>query len=250
METVIRPFSYTCARDWKSFELVVRSWSRFRSERWTVFFDPDQPYTDEMKAFVEKYQVTFKRQSRPNFGQWCWDSSMCKLDGWREMVAPETDDNVIILYCDSDSIFLNDIGPFIQGEFCGFPHSIEIPVNGEMWAHFSGCLQTATVRAARKIAALNEEQLKAYRKAMVDNGNICQNEDVVISFLMLMCGVERAPFSPSTAEHDPEAVLLGKKRNWRPYSHLCGIMDRSFCGVHVNAKWDIPDAIKAAGIVI
>lgn len=250
METVIRPFSYTCARDWKSFELVVRSWNRFRKEPWTVFFDPDQAYTDEMQAFVEKHKITFKRQSRRNFGQWCWDSSMCKLDGWRDMAEKETDPDIIILYCDSDSIFLNDIGPFIQGEFCGFASSNSIPVNGQMWGHFSGCLQTATVRAAKTIGALNEEQLKFYRQGMVDNGNICQNEDIVISFLMLMCGVQREPFAQTAMEGDPEAVLLGHARNWRPYSHLSGIKDRPFCGIHVNEKWDVPDAIRAAGIVI
>jgi len=249
---IIRPFNFTCQRDWRSSELLVRSWRRFSPEPWTIYFDPTQPITERMTAFCQENGVTLRLQSRKDFGQWCWDSSMCKLDAWREMASdPALSDDDWLIYSDSDAMFHSpEVKNELAGDFCGFPHSITYPVpslNTDHWTFFSGCLQAGRVGVVRKMGALPDPRLEQIKQEMLTL-NFSHNEDVVISFLMAQVGAVYRPF-PGGGEPNPEGVLLGTKKAERPFSHMYGGFT-SFCGVPVTGKWDIPLALEKLGIKI
>lgn len=246
------PFNFTCLRDWNSTDLLVRSWKRFYPERWTIYFDPVQELTPAMRAAAEARGSIVRRQSRPNFGQWCWDSSMCKLDGWRDMASdPTLSDDDYLLYADSDAMFhTGQLLRVLGGDFMGFPHSHTYPVpslNTDHWTFFSGALQIGRVGAVRRMSALTKERLDGFRKEMLELG-FSHNEDVVISFLMAQVGAEYRPL-PFGGEPDPEAVLRGTKTDALPFSHMSGGFTR-FLGIEIAAKWEIPIAIEKAGIVV
>ena len=250
----IHPFCYVCPRDWDLFEQLVRSWYRLgRRENWTAFFDRTEHPDVRQWSFCLNSNVTMAY--RPDwFAPWCgWKHAMSKLRGWEYMAANTNvlDDDYIV-YCDSDTIFWTDeiLKEFDGNDFIGFPHSVTNHVGalGRKWSWFSGCFQAMRAGAARRLVNTPTDQLEKARQEMLD-ASLSHNEDVVISYLMAKTGAsEKKLDSRKLLEDDCEAAFKGTVEGLRSFSHMQH-GNQKFLGTMIQGKWQIPMAVKVAGII-
>ena len=243
---MIYPFAFTCKRDWPLFEQLVESWGRIRPEFFSAYYDPDEELQDGAVSFIRRHGVRMERQDRSGYGQWSWDSAMCKLAGWRNMAtALDLRDEDHVLHVDSDTLFHNDeILHHLTGDFMGRLHSpmVHSPLLGREWSWTAGSFQAAKAWAARKVAALTPEEVDACKIEMAGVG-LTFIDDVVVSFLMAKVGAKEQDLSPFLFEVDPEAALIHRFYSPRSFSHLNGTW-QNFLGSTVAGKHEIPGAVR------
>jgi hypothetical protein len=246
------PFNFTCPRDLALTEMLVRSWERFRSERWTIFHEKTEPIFGPSLEFFMAHGAAVRERSW-RFAPWNgWMSAMSKFDGWLTMAENETvADYDYIVHVDSDAIFHSpDILWALTGDFAGFPHSekLHVPSIGREWTWKSGCFQAARAWVVRKLARLTSRDLEAIEQEMRGLG-LQLIDDVVMSFMFAKVGATEQDLPPELFESDPAGALSGEVAKPRSFTHLNGDWT-SFLGVKIPGKWGIPQAIAERGITI
>lgn len=249
----IYPFCYVCPRDWKLFELLVKSWERIgRHETWTAYHDRKEPLTAEQNAFCVTHDIRV-RIRRDNFHPWCgWEHAMSKFHGWADMVGdPSLQPDDYCLYVDSDCVFFTDeiLKSFDGADFIGFPHSEYKHVESlkRNWSWLSGCFQAAKVSKIHDMINMSEKDRTKAREEMLEY-KFSHNEDVVISFLMAKVGATEKRLEGSKFnEPDPTGALNGQLLNPKSFVHLNGNPEW-FMGIPITGKWDIPIALEQAGV--
>lgn len=248
---MIFPFCYVCPRDWELFEMLVRSWERIgRQESWAAFHDRQEPLTAAQRGFCEEHQVgIFERPD--GFHPWSgWPHAMSKFHGWAKMLeGGDLKDFDRILYVDSDCCFftVDILHEVNRADFVGFGHDHKVYVNslGRNWSWLSGCFQSASVAAVRRMIAMTPEQLQEARAEMLTY-DFSHNEDVVISFLMAKSGASEHRINGAVySESDPQTALAGAKTP-NSFVHLNGNPE-TWMGRKISGKWDIPRVVREVG---
>ena len=250
---MVYPFCYVCPRDWKMFEMLVRSLEKTgRSCKWTAYHDRREPLTEIQLDFCERLDVRVV-QRPDDFYPWCgWKHAMSKLYGWTEMASHYgMSDDDHILYCDSDTMFFSDeiLAQFEGYDFIGFPHSDTKYVEQlrREWSWLSGCFQAARVGMVRKLAQFTATQLYDASQEMLAN-NFSHNEDVVMSYLFAKCGAKENRLKNNHwMEMEPEKALR-REKSPASFVHLNGNW-KYFLGEPVEDKWDIPRVIDMKGLM-
>jgi hypothetical protein len=185
-----------------------------------------------------------------------WGPSMLKLGVLREVVAKGIDDNDWVLSIDSDVVFtntkvfdwINVVTSFVYNKY----DIIGIMQNSGLAKtqlgllnNMSGCSIYLRGALAKKIAALTEEDLNGVReqfRAWV----VCENEDIVISYLAQMLGGKPLPIPDHMYDGDLNKDLT-EGAEPRCFYHL-NYLPTEFLGLPVTGKWDIPSVLRIKGI--
>jgi len=178
-----------------------------------------------------------------------WEASMLKLDGLRDMLSIyPIQDSDFILSVDSDVVFTSpDLFQCIDQRFgiIGIVGDQPWQTKYGLWAHCSGALIFLRGDIAKKMAALDKARLDKIRHEDFKGYDITENEDVVLSYLAMICGAEAmnlpSRLSSGNFEFDVTHDAL------KSFYHL-NYCPTEFMGELVSGKWDLPKVLKHKGI--
>lgn len=178
-----------------------------------------------------------------------WEASMLKLQGLRDMLSDyNIGDGDFILSVDSDVVFTSPEVFQLLDQRYGI-----IGVRGDqpwstrhgLWAHMSGALMFIRGDIAKKMAALDKARLDKIRYEDFKGYDITENEDVVLSYLAMICGAQAmnlpSRLSSGNFEFDVTHDAL------KSFYHL-NYCPTEFMGVPIEGKWFIPSVLKLKGI--
>ena len=228
----------------------------------------DRRLGDLMETTLRKYAGKFlgsftqKDMDAAGYGNGAgWEAAMLKLDAMRSVVQKKkVKDDDWVLSVDSDVVFCSsELFTYIKMlesliyEKSGIVGILQgAPLTqckmGDLY-NFSGCAIFIRGNFAKAITSLSPERLTEVR-AEFKEFVICENEDVVISYLAQ--GVGAAPralpnhlyHSDFGFEHDLKAGQLCS------FYHLnYGGMTR-FMDTDVTGKWDIPKVLRRKKVIL
>lgn len=223
----------------------------------------DLDLADLMKNTLCKYcamLASFESKNVDGMGYgngFSWESSMLKLDALRELVKnKEPKDYDWILSVDSDVVFLNrqffEWLNVVQSFRYNNYSIIGIMQTGPLAQtaigplnNMSGCSLYIKADIAKKIVALTQQELDSVReqfKAYV----LCENEDVILSYLAQMLGAKALPIPEFMYNGDLNDELTNGKPT-KSFYHL-NYSPTEFLGVTCSGKWDIPRILRLKGI--
>lgn len=233
---MIHAFSFTGTRDLELSELMCKTLQKYCHK-------------------LQRVEVT--NTAGTDYGNGAsWKSSMMKLDGLRKMVDKGIDDDDWLLSIDSDVVFtntkifdwLNVVTNFRYNyyDIIGIQQGTDLAKTQlGLLKNMSGCSIYLRGALAKKIAALSSEQLDSVHeqfKAWV----VCENEDIVISYLAQMLGANQLPIPDHMYHGDLNLDLLEGKET-RCFYHL-NYAPTSFLGEPCNGKADIPRVLRLKNI--
>lgn len=232
----------------------------------------DRQLSDLMETTLKKYagkylgSFTVRDMDAAGYGNGAgWEAAMMKLDAMRWVVnKKKVKDDDWVLSVDSDVVFcsfevfiyLRMLESLIYNK-SGIVGILQVgPLAkckmGDLY-NFSGCSIYLRGNIARAITSLSPERLSEVRLEFKEFV-ICENEDVVISYLAQSVGAAPVGLpnhlfhSDYGFEHDLKAGTLCS------FYHLNYPMevfkDGKFMDVPVTGKWDIPKALRRKKIVL
>lgn len=249
-------FIQACERD---LPLAIQSAESIRRLRVDyiprIYLAIDDTFAPEWECPVDWLGV-FPRPKHER--HWGWDNSVGALRSLRLYAdeveqAPCGKPGDVIVRLDADTfIGSREVLDFARSNphsICGFPHeSAESPYprgrHGRDWRHLSGFFLSMPTQAARSIAEL------AWTDSRADDLgeemrrlDVCRNEDVAISYAAGIAGVPRTAVPRSLTSADFEQDVASGEYPSKLYHLNIGDL-RSFLGVPVTGKWDIPAAVR------
>jgi hypothetical protein len=178
-----------------------------------------------------------------------WGPSMLKLGAVHQMLKDyDIQDNDFILSVDSDVVFCTpDLFSVIDDQYgiIGVQHKPPYETKYGPFGHMSGALIFLRGDIAKLMCAISEGELNRIRMEEFKGYVIVENEDVVLSYLAMICGAK--PFdlpgwlSSGNFEEDIVAGTL------RSYYHL-NYCPTVFLGEPVTGKWDLALVLQSKGI--
>ena len=178
-----------------------------------------------------------------------WKASMMKLQGLRDMLSDyNIGDGDLILSVDSDVVFTSPEVFQCLDQRYGIIGTISdqpwVTRHG-VWGHCSGALIFIRGDIAKKMAALEKHRLDKIRIEDFKAYDITENEDVVLSYLAMICGAEAmnlpSRLSSGNFEFDVTHDAL------KSFYHL-NYCPTEFMGEKVSGKWGIPAVLRRKGI--
>lgn len=201
-----------------------------------------------LKEHCEDLEM-FERRNLDNLG-WGngagWEPSILKINAIRSLLRVGMRDDDFILCVDSDVVFCTDeVFSFVKPEYgiIGLKNATDAETLIGPLKHMSGALIFLRADIAKQIIALTKDQLNNVRRQF-KSVTLTENEDVVLSYLAQMLGVEHCDLPGYLCDGNFEEDL--RMGNLKSFYHLNYKPD-SFLGVKVNGKEDIPKAMKTAG---
>lgn len=216
----------------------------------------DQHLSELMVDTLVKYGIPNIKQIRivdtegMNYGNGAsWGPSMMKLGAVGQMLKDyDIADNDFILSVDSDVVFCTpDLFSAIDDQYgiIGVQHKPPYNTKYGPFGHMSGSLIFLRGDIARLMCAIHDDELNRIRMEEFKGYVIVENEDVVLSYLAMICGAK--PFdlpgwlSSGNFEEDIVAGTL------RSYYHL-NYCPTTFLGEEVSGKWSIPLVLEKKNI--
>lgn len=231
----IIPITFGCNRDMPLADMMAESVKKITTERPYIYVDTD---------FIGDTPNFIKMQRPIGWGNGAgWEASMMKVGAILEVIEREklTDEDYI-LSIDSDVMILEDF--FIEkADIMGFQHSDFYDTKLGKWGHLSGCCIFLKVGIAKRICLLDKYELAEIRHNEFKAFNICENEDVVLSYLAVRCGAILHAFPYSYLCNDIENYFKGIRDHAHKLIHF-NIEIKEFLGQPVNGKWDIPKIVN------
>lgn len=223
----------TCPRDAALSELMRQTLIKY-----------GQPYISQIRSIV-----TGGREL-PKYGNGAgWNASMMKLSAIAQMLNDyQVEDDDFILSVDSDVVFTgSDLFDVVSPEYgiIGVQHKPPYTTKHGPWGHMSGALIFIRGDIARAMCALTDIDLNAIRYQEFKPFIIVENEDVVLSYLAMVCGAVPLDLPGALSSGNFEQEV--KTRDLRSYYHL-NYMPTHFLGTPVTGKWDIPHVIKMQNV--
>lgn len=184
-----------------------------------------------------------------------WEAAMLKLEKLGEIVA-DADDNDWILSVDSDVVFCNSnvfewlhyisILKYYTYHLCGLLQVTDRAKTaiGEL-LNASGCCMFIRAAHARKMATIPSHNLSIVRQEHFKGWVLCENEDIVLSYLSQMLGGNHVAFPDHLYHGNFEEDL--KTGELKSFYHL-NYLPESFLGEPTTGKWDIPRVLRSKGI--
>jgi len=225
-------------------------------EKTTLCLDEKDEIDADIKEIIDRYGVSMTRR-RPGYGNWNgWNSCLVYFSVLSDLmkggkIAPED----YVMDADADVVFLGTsfIGALDGSELVGVPtinKPLEFPKYGvDKWNHFSGAfliirgslLQKISESEAKGFPGLMEE-IKAAKCSLCD--------DVSISMYCLMNRLKTRPLDRGkTIQSRSEDIPWGKYHPSADIIHWEGSGRwKSFMGIPINGRAEIPLAIKKAGV--
>lgn len=180
-----------------------------------------------------------------------WFPSMMKLDALRKVVNKyNPKDTDFILSVDSDVVFCNsEVFDYIKPEYgiIGILHQGEAANTfiGKL-NHMSGCSIYIRGDIARQMVAIPEAKLDQIRQHF-KMYTLIENEDVVLSYLAQMLGA--VPFNLPNTLHSSNFEQDLTNGTLKSFYHL-NYLPKSFLGIRVTGKWDIPEVLEMKRITL
>ncbi len=154
-----------------------------------------------------------------------------------------------LLCIDSDVlVFANPLFKWVEsnpGDFLGVQNYIGIETVHGTLRHMGGCIQFIKGNILSKINQISDSELLEIRRqfqALV----LCENEDIVVSYLALAVGAKFAEI--------PNELRIGdffgdlQRGTMESFYHLNMIMTE-FLGEPVKGKWEIARVLKQKGYI-
>lgn len=228
----------------------------------------DRALGDLMETTLRKYaskflgSFTVRDMDAAGYGNGAgWEASMLKLDVMRWVVKKKkVQDTDWVLSVDSDVVFCNDeIFRYIKSLESRqyYPSGIVGILQGAPLSkckmgdlfNFSGCSIYFRGNIAKAITALPPERLTEVR-AEFKEFIICENEDVVISYLAQSVGAapRGLPNDLYHSDYGFEHDLLNN--TLKSFYHLNYGGMTKFMGKEITGKWDIPKVLRRKKIVL
>lgn len=180
-----------------------------------------------------------------------WEASMMKLQGLREMLSKyQVGDGDFILSVDSDVVFTSpEVFQCLDQRFGIIGTVSDQPWRTRygIWGHCSGALMFIRGDIAKKMAALDKNSLDKIRIEDFKVYAITENEDVVLSYLAMICGAEamNLPGNLSSGNFEFDVTHDALKS----FYHL-NYCPTEFMGEKVEGKWIIPRILRDKGIIL
>ena len=248
---MIYPFAFTCPRDWDLFEYLTQSVKALGNPNvapFVAFHDKAEPPTAKMAAFMESNGI-ISSVRRDGFFPWEGKvSCFSKVDGYERMMAlrnPGESDYLASVDCDSIFFTSAIFGVLGDADFYGFPHSQKFYVEelDADWSWMSGALQIARVGKARRVVEMMHHDSLEPVFSILSRIGQAHNEDVAFSLAMALVGASARSLN-GYEELFPELAIRGEGPSAKgAFAHLAGGW-RSFLGLPIAGKWDIPRAIR------
>lgn len=217
-----------------------------------------------LKKYAGKFLASFtqKDMDAAGYGNGAgWEAAMLKLDVMRWVVArKKVKDHDWVLSIDSDVVFCSsDTFHYVRmlesllyerSDIVGILQGAPLTKckMGDLY-NFSGCSIYLRGNIAKAITALPPERLTEVR-AEFKEFVICENEDVVISYLAQSVGAAPRALpnylyhSDHGFEHDIKAGTLAS------FYHLNYGGMTQFMGTEVSGKWDIPNVLRRKKVIL
>jgi hypothetical protein len=250
---MIYAFNFTCARDLELSILMLNTFTK---------------HCPEGSISITNTDVTEPYKGYGNGAG--WPQSMMKLKALSDVVKTKNvQDNDFILSVDSDVVFTSpEVFKYVDPAYgiIGIKHHPEFNTLWGKWSHMSGALIFIRGYIAKKMIALNEDELHAIRFKHFKGFNLTENEDVVLSYLASYVGAEQMDLGPlgltsgdfesDVAQYHrtslPELWFAGEDdTNYRipmkSFYHL-NYCPTQFLGEPVSGKWMIPSILRMKGI--
>lgn len=224
----------------------------------TRFYVPPEVVFGGAKLdFLKKHGVIHK--TRPNgygwWGDWrCPESYLAVFKDLAAENAIQNDDYV--MDADADVVMvrtkvLDQIdGSDVIAIKC-YGDGRDIPQLGATkWIHYSGCFIFFKGSFVRKIASASQDVIAKVKKVMSEH-DFPILDDVFVSVLTLaLKGTVKYLTFHETVVSNPESVILGKTTSDASVVHWQGDEGtwKSFLGVPVTGKKDLPRAIRESGV--
>lgn len=232
---MIYAFNFTCARDLALSELMQETLIKY-----------GQPYITYIRS------ITTGGRDYPTYGNGAgWPASMMKLSAMDQLIKDtEPEDDDFILSVDSDVVFCgSELFDVVTPEhsIIGVVHKPPFMTEYGPWGHCSGALIFIRADIARKMCALSDEELNRIRYEEFKKHVMTENEDVVLSYLAMVCGAEAYDIDGKFSGLNFEEEI--KNDGLKSYYHL-NYSPTEFLGMAVSGKWDIPHVLEAKGITL
>lgn len=223
----------TCPRDAALSELMR-----------TTLIKYGQPYISQIRSIITG------GRDLPRYGNGAgWQASMMKLSAIDQMLRDyEVQDDDFILSVDSDVVFGgSDLFDVVSAEYgiIGTQHKPPYVTKHGPWGHMSGALIFIRGDVARAMCALTDIDLNAIRYQEFKPFVIVENEDVVLSYLAMVCGAKAMDLPGTLSSGNFEEEVRTKQL--RSYYHL-NYLPTQFLEVPVTGKWDIPHVLRMKNI--
>lgn len=222
-------FNFTCARDLALSELMCQT-----------LVTHGQPHIKQIRS------ITTGGRDYTNYGNGAgWPSSMMKLSAMDQLIRDyQPDDNDFILSVDSDVVFCgNEVFETLDPKYgiIGVQHRPPFMTKYGPWGHMSGALIFIRGDIAKDMCELTDEQLNYIRFEEFKKFIITENEDVVLSYLAMVCGAKPLDIGQMglTGLNFEAELISGELKS---YYHL-NYCPTEFLGEPVSGKWDLPSVI-------
>lgn len=233
---MIYAFNFTCARDLALSELMRET-----------LLTHGQPHIKYIRS------ITTGGRDFPMYGNGAgWPASMMKLSAMDQLIKDTNpDDDDFILSVDSDVVFCSsELFEAIKPEYgiIGVVHKPPFMTEYGPWGHCSGALIFIRADIARKMCELTDDELNRIRFEEFKKHVITENEDVVLSYLAMVCGA--VPYDLDnkgfTGLNFEEELKTGDLKS---YYHL-NYSPTEFLGMKVSGKWDLPHVLEAKRLTL
>lgn len=232
---MIYAFNFTCSRDLALSELMRET-----------LLTHGQPHVKYIRC------ITTGGRDYPNYGNGSgWAASMMKLSAMDQLIKdtnPEDDD--FILSVDSDVVFCNsDLFEVINPEYgiIGVVHKPPFMTEYGPWGHCSGALIFIRADIARKMCDLSDDELTRIRYEEFKKHVMTENEDVVLSYLAMVCGAKPLDLPSNLSSGNFEEEL--QTGDLKSYYHL-NYSPTTFLGMKISGKWDIAHVLHTKRITL
>ena len=216
----------------------------------------DEQLADLMSETLLKYSIPYIKQIRSintddtKWGNGAgWGASMMKLAAIDQMLRDYViHDDDFILSVDSDVVFCTrDVFEVVNPDYgiWGVQHKPPYDTKYGKFGHMSGALIFLRGDIAKMMVQFSDNELHRIRMEEFKGYVIVENEDVVLSYLAMVCGAKPMDLPGWLSSGNFEEELL--TGDLKSYYHL-NYCPTTFLDEPVTGKWDIPSVIRSKDI--
>ncbi len=227
---MIYAFNFTCARDKALSELMCQT-----------LITHGQPHIKQIRS------ITTGGRDYPTYGNGAgWPASMMKLSAMDQLIRDyEPEDDDFILSVDSDVVFCSsEVFEKLNPKYgiIGVQHRPPFMTKYGLWGHMSGALIFIRGDIAKAMCEMSDDELNRIRHEEFKKHVITENEDVVLSYLAMVCGAKSLDIGQMglSGLNFEEELKTGELKS---YYHL-NYCPTEFLGEKVSGKWDLPHVLE------
>lgn len=248
----IIPLTFGCKRDWDLMFLLRQTLSKYSPCNHHLFIDKLEFTPQEITELEKSFTVQVREPEVWGNGAG-WYSAMMKFAAVKHVtVMEQVADDDFIMCVDSDTFFVTGkiFDALTDDGLQGLQHQPLYETDLGWMAHMSGACTFIRGNILKKIVNITKEELLDIRQDF-QNRVLCENEDIVLSYLAYYCGATAKCIDSDLTSCDSFEKLFYDLdyRSKHSFIHLNYEMD-VMLGEKVTGKWDIPNLLKKLNIEI